>query len=129
MIFYCCDILKLEHPKKQVYTKMNDEKSVESTPTPEKQVKDLKTRQKEYKERQKQEKSVRLEVLLPEGVGQMLDALVASEPPKKGKKPKKSKKDVVAHLIEKEYKRMYALKNSRLKKYLDESNANNNEEA
>lgn len=108
---------------------MADEKETNSAPAPEKRVKDLKTRQKEYKERQKLEKSARLEVLLPERVGQMLDALVASEPQKNGKKPKRSKKDVVAHLIEKEYKRMYALKNSRLKKYLDESNADKNKEA
>ena len=108
---------------------MNGEKNVEPLSTPEKQVKDLKTRQKEYKERKKLEKSARLEVLLPEAVGQMLDALVASEPQKTGKKPKKSKKDVVAHLIEKEYKRMYALKNSRLKKYLDQTSGGKNEEA
>jgi len=105
------------------------EKNDVPTPASEKQAKDLKTRQKEYKDRQKLIKSVRLDVLIPDGVGQMLDALVASEPQKNEKTPKKSKKDVVARLIEKEYKRMYALKNSRLKKYLDESNGDNKKEA
>lgn len=74
--------------------------------------KDLKTRQREYKERQKANKTVRLDVLLPEGVGDMLEALV-------GLDDKKSKKAVVAHLIKKEYARLYALKNSKLKKYVD----------
>ena len=68
-------------------------------------------RQKAYRERRKSDKSQRLDVYIDADVaGRLADMVGAAE---------ESQKDVLTRLIEKEYKRLYAVKNRKLKLYVE----------
>ena len=71
-------------------------------------------RQRAYRERRKNDDSQRLDVYLDKSVADLLADIVAAVGD--------SQKDVLTHLIEKEYKRLYAVKNSKLKKYIESKN-------
>lgn len=86
--------------------------NVEETLVSVKQVKDPKTRQREYRLRQKAKKNVSLDVFISEEINEKLNGLV-------GASDGKDKKEIVAKLIEKEFNRMYSIKNSKLKAYLE----------
>lgn len=68
-------------------------------------------RQKAYRERRKSDESQRLDVYLDKSVSDQLADIVGAVGG--------SQKDVLTRLIDKEYKRLYAVKNSRLKKYIE----------
>ena len=77
-------------------------------------------RQKAYREKRKSLDSQRLEVFIDKGVSDMLADMVGAAG--------ESQKAILTALIEKEYKRLYAVKNSKLKKYIDsKSNADKKE--
>ena len=71
-------------------------------------------RQRAYREKIKNNNSQRLDVYLDKSVADLLADIVAAVGD--------SQKDVLTHLIEKEYKRLYAVKNSKLKKYIESKN-------
>ena len=71
-------------------------------------------RQRAYREKIKNNNSQRLDVYLDKSVADLLADIVAAVGD--------SQKDVLTHLIEKEYTRLYAVKNSKLKKYLESKN-------
>ena len=71
---------------------------------------------KAYREKRKSLDSQRLEVFIDKSVSDMLAGMVGAAG--------ESQKAILTALIEKEYKRLYAVKNSKLKKYIDsKSNA------
>lgn len=74
-------------------------------------------RQRAYRERRKSDASQRLDVYLDKQVSDKLADIIGAVG--------RSQKDVLTALIEKEYKRLYAVKNSKLKQYV-ESKAENN---
>ena len=67
-------------------------------------------RQKAYRERRKSDASQRLDVYLDKSVADQLADIVGAVG---------ESKDVLTRLIDKEYKRLYAVKNSKLKKYIE----------
>ena len=71
-------------------------------------------KKKAYREKRKSLDSQRLEVFIDKGVSDMLANMVGAAG--------ESQKDILTALIEKEYKRLYAVKNSKLKKYNDTKN-------
>ncbi len=77
-------------------------------------------RQKAYREKRKSLDSQRLEVFIDKSVSDMLADIVGAAG--------ESQKAILTALIEKEYKRLYAVKNSKLKNYIDsKSNADKKE--
>lgn len=74
-------------------------------------------RQKAYRERRKSENNQRLDVYIDEAVAAKFADIVAVAGD--------SQKDVLTSLIEKEYKRLYAVKNSKLKQYVEGKAENN----
>lgn len=72
-------------------------------------------RQKAYRERRKKDKSQRLDVFLDEPIADMLAKLVAF-----GGANKSNQKTIVSDLIKKEYNRLIAVKNSKLKQFLED---------
>mgnify|MGYP003609794193 FL=1 len=68
-------------------------------------------RQRAYRERRKNNNSQRLDVYLDKVVADKLADIVGAVGA--------SQKDVLSRLIEKEYKRLYAVNNSKLKKYVE----------
>lgn len=77
-------------------------------------------RQKEYRKKRKSLDSQRLEVFIDRGVADMLANMIGAAG--------ESQKAILTALIEKEYKRLYAVKNSKLKKYIDSKNNVNKKE-
>lgn len=71
-------------------------------------------RQRVYRERRKSDDSQRLDVYLDKSVANQLADIVGAVGD--------SQKDVLTRLIEKEYRRLYAVKNSKLKQYVDRKN-------
>ena len=71
-------------------------------------------RQRAYREKIKNNNSQRLDVYLDKSVADKLADIVGAVGD--------SQKDVLSRLIEKEYKRLYAVKNSKLKKYIESKN-------
>ena len=69
-------------------------------------------RQRAYRERRKNDDSQRLDVYLDKSVADKLSDIVGAVGD--------SQKDVLSRLIEKEYKRLYAVNNSKLKKYVED---------
>ena len=77
-------------------------------------------RQKEYRKKRKSLDSQRLEVFIDRGVADMLANMIGAAGD--------TQKAILSALIEKEYRRLYAVKNSKLKKYIDsKSNADKKE--
>ncbi len=68
-------------------------------------------RQRAYRERIKNNNSQRLDVYLDKAISDKLADIVGAVGD--------SQKDVLSRLIEKEYKRLYAVNNSKLKKYVE----------
>ena len=71
-------------------------------------------RQKAYREKRKSLDSQRLEVFIDKTVSDMLAGPVGAAGD--------TQKAILSALIEKEYRRLYAVKNSKLKKYIDSKN-------
>ena len=71
-------------------------------------------RQKAYREKRKSLDSQRLEVFIDRGVADMLANMIGAAGD--------TQKAILSALIEKEYRRLYAVKNSKLKKYIDSKN-------
>ena len=71
-------------------------------------------RQKTYREKRKSLDSQRLEVFIDRGVADMLANMIGAAGD--------TQKAILSALIEKEYRRLYAVKNSKLKKYIDSKN-------
>lgn len=71
-------------------------------------------RQSAYREKIKNNNSQRLDVYLDKSVADKLADIVGAVGA--------SQKDVLSRLIEKEYKRLYAVNNSKLKKYVEDKN-------
>ena len=71
-------------------------------------------RQRAYREKIKNNNSQRLDVYLDKSVANQLADIVGAVGD--------SQRDVLTRLIEKEYRRLYAVKNSKLKQYVDGKN-------
>lgn len=71
-------------------------------------------RQKAYREKRKSLDSQRLEVFIDKSVSDMLANMIGAAGD--------TQKAILSALIEKEYRRLYAVKNSKLKKYIDSKN-------
>ena len=71
-------------------------------------------RQKAYRERRKSDASQRLDVYIDKSIADKLADIVGAVGD--------SQRDVLTRLIEKEYRRLYAVKNSKLKQYVDGKN-------